>query len=214
MIGSPGSTRPGGVLDFADGGDAERARHDRDMRGRAAFLQDQPAQPPAVVIEQRRRTHHARDQDGVVRQLIACGACSHAHELAHQPVGEIVEIVQPLAQIRIGGAQHARAGVGLHALDAGFGGEAGADRLAHALQPAAVMREHAVGFEHVLVLAAVGDLAALQHHVDVRAHRVDRVVEPLQFARDVVGDEILDRPRAARAAPHGRARCLRRARCR
>ena len=101
--------------------------------------------------------------------------------------------MQPLAQIGIGGAHHARAGVGLHALDAGFGGQAGADRLAHALHPAAVMREHAIGFENVLVLAAVGDLAALQHHVDIRAHRGDRVVEPLEFARDVVGDEILDR---------------------
>ena len=96
-------------------------------------------------------------------KLVARRRVLQAHQLAHQPVGEIVEIVQPLAQIGIGGAQHAGAGVGLHALDAGFGGEAGADRLAHAVQPAAVMGEHAIGFEHVAVLAAVGDLAALEH---------------------------------------------------
>ena len=48
-----------------------------------------------------------------------------AEQLAHQPVGEIVEIVQALAQIGIGRAQHARAGVRLHALDRGLGGEAG-----------------------------------------------------------------------------------------
>ena len=54
------------------------------------------------------------------------GAWSWPISCAHQPVGEIVEIVQPLAQIGVGGAQHAGAGVGLHALDAGLGGQAGA----------------------------------------------------------------------------------------
>ena len=60
------------------------------------------------------------------------GSCSRArrvilaHQHAHQPVGEIVEVVQALAQIGIGGAQHARARIGLHAFDAGFRGQAGA----------------------------------------------------------------------------------------
>ena len=97
-----------------------------------------------------------------------------ADELAHQPVGEIVEVVQPLAQIGIGDAQHAGAGVGLHALDRGLGGEAGADRLVEPMHPAAVVGEHAVGFEHVAVLAAVGDVAALQHEVEIGAQRLDR----------------------------------------
>ena len=61
----------GGVVDLADRRDAERARDDRDMRGRPAFLQHQAAQPFAVVVEQRRRAHRARDQDGVFRQLLA-----------------------------------------------------------------------------------------------------------------------------------------------
>ena len=114
------------------------------------------------------------------------------HQLAHQPVGEIVEIVQPLAQIRVGRAQHAGAGVGLHALDAGFRREAGHDRFAQPVQPAAVVREHAVGFEHVAVLAAVGDVAALEHHVEIGAQGGDRGFEPLQLLVDVVGDEIGD----------------------
>ena len=146
----------------------------------------------AVVVEQRRRPHGARHQDGVVGQLLARRRVVLAHQLAHQPVGEVVEIVQALAQIRIGHAQHAGAGVGLHALDGGFGGQAGHHRFAQPVQPAAVVGEHAVGFEHVAMLAAVGDVAALQHQVEVGAQRLDRVVEPLQLLLHVVGDEIRD----------------------
>ena len=159
----------GGVVDLADRRDAERARHDRDMRGRPAFLQHQAAQPFAVVVEQRRRAHRAGDQDGVLRQLLARRRVVLAHQLAHQPVGEIVEVVQPLAQIGIGGAQHARAGVGLHALDAGLGGQAGHHRFAHLVQPALVVGEHAVGVEHLAVLAAVGDVAVLEQEVEIGA---------------------------------------------
>ena len=84
-------------------GDAERARHDGDMAGRAAFLEHQAAQLRAVVVEQRRRPHRARDEDGVVAAAArARGAWSWPDQLAQQPVGEIVEVVQPLAQIGIG----------------------------------------------------------------------------------------------------------------
>ena len=169
MTASPGSTRPVALSISPTAGDAERARHDRDMRGRPAFLQHQAAQPLAVVVEQRRRTHRARDQDGVVRQLLARRRVVLAHQLAHQPVGEIVEVVQPVAQIGIGDAQHARAGVRLHALDAGLGGEAGHHRLAHLVQPALVVGEHAVGFEHLAMLAAVGDVAVLEQAVEIGA---------------------------------------------
>ncbi len=123
--------KAGGVGDLADGRNAERARHDRDVRGRAAFFEHEAAQSLAVIIEQRRRPHRARDENGVVRQLLARRRVILAHQHAHQPVGEVVEIVQAVAQIGIGGAQHAGAGVGLHALDAGFGGQAGPHRFAH-----------------------------------------------------------------------------------
>ena len=51
-----------GVLHFADRRDAERARDDGDVRVGGAFLQHQAAQPLAVVVEQRRRPHRARDR--------------------------------------------------------------------------------------------------------------------------------------------------------
>ncbi len=120
----------GGVGDLADGGNAKRAGDDGDVRGRPAFFQHQPAQAFAVVVEQRRRAHGvAGDQNGVFRQLLARGRMVVAHQHPHQPVGEIVEVVEPVAQIRIGGSQHARAGVGLHAFDAGFGGGGRSTRL-------------------------------------------------------------------------------------
>ena len=169
MMASPGSAMPAAFGDFADRGNAERARDDGDVRVGGAFLQHQAAQPLAVVVEQRRRAHRARDQDGVVRQLLARRRVILAHQLAHQAMAEVFEVVQALAQIRIGRAQHARAGVGLHALDGGLGGEAGCDRFVQPVRPALVVGEHAIGFEHVAVLAAVGDVAALQHAVEIGA---------------------------------------------
>jgi hypothetical protein len=62
-----------------------------------------------------------------------------AHQLAQQAVGEVVEIVHPLAQIGIGHAQHAGAHVALHLFDRGFGRQAVADRLFQPPHPAAVV---------------------------------------------------------------------------
>ncbi len=124
--GVAGIDTAGGVLDLADGCDAERARHDRDVRGRSAFFQHDAAQPPAVVFEQRRRSHRARHDDRVLRQPVARRRVVLAEQLVHQPVRQLVEVVQALAQIGVGRAQHAGAGVRLHALDGGLGGQAGA----------------------------------------------------------------------------------------
>ncbi|MGX0998611.1 hypothetical protein AB7M38_005903 [Bradyrhizobium diazoefficiens] len=115
-----------------------------------------------------------------------------ADELPHQAVAEILEVMQPVAQVWIGRAQHARAGVGLHALDGGFRGEAGGDRLVQLVRPALVIGEHAIGFQHLAVLAALGDVAALQHAVEIGAQLGERGVQPLDFLRQVLGDVVLD----------------------
>ena len=143
------------------------------------LLQHEAAQPLAVVVEQRRRPHRARDEDGVLRQVLARRRMVAAEQLAQQAVGEVVEIVQALAQIGIGLAQHAGAGVGLDALDRRLGGQAGRHRLFELVHPAAVMGEHAVGFEHVAMLAAFGDVAVLEHGVEVGAQRRDRGLQAL-----------------------------------
>ena len=53
---------------LADRGDAQRLGDDRDVALAAAVLDDQAAQPLAVVVEQFGRPHGARDEDGVGRQ--------------------------------------------------------------------------------------------------------------------------------------------------
>ena len=192
MMASPGSAMPRRVRYFADRGDTERARHDRDVGIGGAFLQHQPAQALAIVVEQRRRSHRARDQDGVVGQLLARRRVILSHQLPHQPMTEILEVVQAIAQVRVGGAQHARAGVGLHALDGGLRGEAGGDRLVQLVRPAVVVGEHPVGFQHVAVLAAIGDVAALQHAVEVGPQLGQCRVEALDFLGQVFGNVIGD----------------------
>ncbi len=62
-----------------------------------------------------------------------------AHQNAHQPVGEVVEVVQAVAQIVVRGAQHPGARIRLHALDARLGGKAGHYGLADLVQPALVV---------------------------------------------------------------------------
>ena len=161
---------------------------------RPAFLQHQAAQALAVVVEQRRRSHRARDQDGVLRQTARATARDRwPMQLAHQAVGEVVEIVQALAQIGIGLPQHAGAGVGLHALDRGLRGQAGHHRFFELVHPAAVVGEHAIGFEHVAVLAAFGHVAVFEHaRRDRRAASSSAASQTLQFLRHVVGDEVGD----------------------
>jgi hypothetical protein len=101
----------GDALDLADAGHAERAGDDGDMAGRAALFQHEAAQLGALVFQQRRRAHGARHENGVFRQLGGMQREGRAGELMQQAVGEIVEIMQPLAQIGIGLAQQAGARV-------------------------------------------------------------------------------------------------------
>ena len=155
-----------GIRDLADGGDPERARDDGDVARRPALFQHHAAQPGAVVVQKRRRAHVARDQHGAFRQFHLLVLAVDLDELAHQAVRQVVEIVEMIAQVGIGLAQHARARVGLHALDGGFRRQARFHRLVQFVQPAAVMREHAVRLEHVAVLARPRDAFLFQHHVD------------------------------------------------
>ena len=159
----------GCIVDFAHCRNTERARHNGDVRGRPAFLEYEPAQSFAVVVEERCRPHGARHDDGIFRQLLLGRRVILAHQDAHQPVGEIVKIVQTVAQIMIGSAQHARTRVGLHALDAGLGRETGHYGFADFVQPALVVREHAISFEHVTMFTAVGDVAMLDQPIQIFA---------------------------------------------
>ena len=180
----------GSVVDFADRRNTERARDNGDVGMRSAFLQHQAAQALAVVVEQRRRPHRTGDQNGVFRQAFARRRVVAAGELAHQAIGEIVEIMQPLAQERISLAQHAGAGVGLHTFDRGLRGQSGHHRFLHLVDPAAVVGEHAIGFEHIAMLAGLDHVAMLEKLVEIGAQRLHGGIEMLQFLRNIVGNEI------------------------
>ena len=167
-----------GALHLADDRNAHGARDDHHMAGDRALFQHQAAQLVARIVEQFGRAHGAGDDDGVLGQRTPRHRPAAAHQLPQQPVGEVVEIAHPLAQIGVGHVQHARAHVALHLLDRRFGGQAVADRLLQPAHPAAVVGEHAVGFEHGAVLALEGDVAARQHVVDGEPERAQRRVEP------------------------------------
>ncbi len=107
-----------------------------------------------------------------------------------QAVGDVGEIVQPIAQIRIGLALQLRARVILDPLDRSLGGQAGAHRLAQPAQPAAIVRNHAEGLEHIAVLAADPVVAPVNEIVDGRAHRADRCLQPLELKVQVVGHDL------------------------
>jgi hypothetical protein len=115
-----------------------------------------------------------------------------AGQLAHQPIGQIVEIVQALAEIGVGLPQHARAGIRLHALDGGFRRQAGHDRFLQLVRPAGVVGEHPIGLEHVAVLAALDHVAVLEKLVEIGAQRLDRRFQMLQFLGYIVGDIVGD----------------------
>ena len=115
-----------------------------------------------------------------------------AHEIAQEPVGEVVEIVQPLAQIGIGDAFHARAHHGLHLLHRDLRGEAALDRLVEPAHPALVAREHPVGLEDVAMLGGGAEAVRGHHAVDILAHGRDGLGEAGALGLGVLGDGVED----------------------
>ena len=178
---------------MADGGDAERLGDDGDVALAAAVLDDEAAQPRAVVVQQVGGTHGAGHQHRVVRQLGRDHAVAGAAgQDAQQAVGQFVEVAQPLVPVGVGLAQHARAGVVLHALDRRLGRHAALDRLVHATQPAAIVREHAIGFQHLAMLAGGRHLALLQHLVDGGLQLLDGGFQAAVLLLGVLGLELGD----------------------
>ena len=112
--------------------------------------------------------------------------------MAQQAIGEIVEVVQALADQRIGLTHHARACVVLHTLDGGFGGETRVHGFTQTLQPTAIVGEHAIGFENVTGLAGNDAVFGGEHGVDRGAQLGDGTVELQALFREVVGNQLLD----------------------
>ena len=103
------------LLDPADHRHVECPRDNRDMRRRRTFLQHHCSNLGAVVVEQLRRPHGAREQHGIFGKIGARGR-PVAGQMTQQPVGEVFEVGEALAQIGVGDLRHAHARVVLHAL--------------------------------------------------------------------------------------------------
>ncbi len=159
---------------------AHGARDDHHVAGHRAVFQHEAAQVLSRIIQQFRRAHGAGKHDGIGWQLVHA-ATRIPGQLAQKPVGEIVEIMHPLAQIRIRHAHHPRLGIALHLFDSRFGREPVMDRLFHAANPALVVGEHPVALQHLAMLAFLRHIAARQHVVDRDPERAQRFGQPDDF---------------------------------
>jgi len=166
-----------------------RAGNDRHVRGRGRIFEHKSHQPLAAIVEQFGGPHCTRDDDRVKRQLLRRG---FSGEMSQQTARQIVQIVQAFAQDRIVEALHPHPHFVLHALDGGFCGQSGPDRIAHALAPTLVVREQAIGFDDFAPLAGEIEFAGVEHLVDRVAQGADSVFQPRQFFRRIVGDHALD----------------------
>ena len=125
-------------------------------------------------------------------RLPVAAVAAAARQQAQQAIGEVVDIVQPVAQPRVGHAQHAGAGVVAHALHRGLRGQAGEQRLVEAPPPAVIVGEHAERLEHLAMLAGARHVAALQHRVDLAGELLDGLGEPAPLQLDILGDQARD----------------------
>ena len=104
-------------------------------------------------------------------------------------MGQVLEVVQALAQVGIQDLGHAGADVAVHLLYRRLGGEPALDRLADAREPAAVAGDHAIGFQDVAVLAAECQVLRFKQRIERSMHVGDGVAQPLVLAGGVIGHQ-------------------------
>ena len=180
------------IAHAAEHGNAHRTRHDHDMAGERAFLQDHALQPAPIIFEQFGRAEIARDQDRILAQAHLRGSAELARDDPQQPVGEILQIVHPVGEQGIVDLAHPHARALLDALDRRLGGQAAVDRGVDPARPAFVIGEHLVGREDVLMLARRAEFGLAHHAIDLIAHLVERRIDAVAFIFGVFGDGMLD----------------------
>jgi hypothetical protein len=103
-----------------------------------------------------------------------------------KPVRQVVEVMQPVAQIGVRHRLHPRARRGLFLFHRRLGRQPARDVLLHPAHPAAGAGEHPVGLQHLALLGiARGD--ARQHLVHVDPQPFHRLLQALQLHLRVVG---------------------------
>jgi hypothetical protein len=185
------------VDDVANVGEAADDRHthgsrdDCHVRGQRPFLEQHRLQPAPVIFEELGGAKIARDEDGVLLEAGLGGGAHSSRNDPKQPVRQILKIVHPLLEQGIVDLAHPSARSLLHALDRGFGGKTGIDRLVDPSRPALVIGEHPVGLEDLPVLAG-SELGLPGHVVDLFAHLAEGPVDTVALRLDVIGNRMLD----------------------
>ena len=162
------------------------------MRGERAFLEHDSLQPPPIIFEQFGWAQIARHQHGIAPEPLSRRGADLARDDAKQAVRQILEIVHPVRQKRIVDFAHPHPRALLHPFDRGFGGQAGIDRFVDSAAPPFVVGEHAIGLEHLDMLAALAEFGLLAHRVDLVAHLVESAVDALALCLGIVGDDLGD----------------------
>ena len=176
---------------LADRGDAQGPRDDGDVTLRAALLQDEPAQPGAVVVEQFGRAHVAGDRDGRAAARRGRGRCRGRRGCAADGrKGRRGRAGAPASRDRSAAAcervfRSARARRPSRRQPAEHG-------LAQPPLPALVVGEHAVGLEHLAVLTGGGKVLVLEHLVECGLELLQGGVEAVHLLGRIVGDELVD----------------------
>ncbi len=155
----------------------------------------------ARVFQQVRRAQVLGHQDGVVGQVALTRMV--ARHQPQQAVGQVLEVVQPLADIGIAGVGEAGAVLVADAVDGGLCGQARAHRLFQRPVPAPVVGEHPIGLQHLIGGAAQLALTAFQQGVDAGAQTFQRRLEPDLLGDRIVGQKLFGRDR--RLVQHGPA---------
>ncbi len=132
-------------------------------------------------------------QNGVVGQVALPRIIPRQH--AQQAVGQILEVVQPLADIGVAGLGEAGAVLVADPVNGRLGGQARAHRLLQRPVPAPVVGEHAIGLQHLQRGAAQLALAAFQHDVDAGLERRQGLGQTPFLSDRIVGQQLFRRQR-------------------
>ena len=176
-----------------DNRNTQRPRNNRHMVGITAFFKHDAFQLVAVVIKQRRRTQRPRHQDDVIRHGAWCAGAAMLYQVAEQTVAQVFHVLQSFTDITVVDLHHARAGLFQYMLHRRLGAEALVNSVLDAHEPAAVAREHLVGFENIACFGNRRRRAVVQHAVDRLVHAVDRPPQALYLRSGVIGNSFRSR---------------------
>ncbi len=174
----------GDPLGMDDQRNGQRARNNRGMAADRAIFQNN-AFKFAPVFQQFARPDIAGNKHGVFGHLGA-SICALPCQKAQQLIGQIIQILQPFAQIGIGHRFHAGPCGGLLFLHGGLGREAALDVFFHAAQPTARIGEHAIGFKHLALFAIGGAANACHHGIKRQMQLADRLMQALKLQFGVI----------------------------